>query len=173
MLIKDLSKHVDKIVTLKGWVANRRDGKGLVFIILRDGSGQCQCIGDVQLIGEDKFNSAVSLGLESSVIITGKVVADERQVGGYELHISDIEVLQNVKDYPIAKKEHGIEFLMDQRHLWLRSNRQWAIMKIRNQIIFSIHTFFQNEGFVQMDAPIFTGNACEGTSNLFETDNQI
>jgi asparaginyl-tRNA synthetase len=170
MLIKDLSKHVDKIVTLKGWVANRRDGKGLVFIILRDGSGQCQCIGDVQLIGEDKFNSAVSLGLESSVIIIGKVVADERQVGGYELHISDIEVLQNVKDYPIAKKEHGIEFLMDQRHLWLRSNRQWAIMKIRNQIIFSIHTFFQNEGFVQMDAPIFTGNACEGTSNLFETD---
>ncbi len=170
MLIKELSKFVDKNVTLKGWVANRRDGKGLVFIILRDGSGQCQCIGDINLIGEEKFNSAVSLGLESSVIITGKVVADERQIGGYEVHISDIEVLQNVKDYPIAKKEHGIDFLMDHRHLWLRSNRQWAIMKIRNQIIFSIHTFFQNEGFVQMDAPIFTGNACEGTSNLFETD---
>lgn len=170
MLIKDLSNFVDKNVTLKGWVANRRDGKGLVFIILRDGTGQCQCIGDINLIGEEKFNEAVSLGLESSLIVTGKVVADERQIGGYELHISDIEVLQNVKDYPIAKKEHGIEFLMDQRHLWLRSNRQWAIMKIRNQIIFSIHTFFQNEGFVQMDAPIFTGNACEGTSNLFETD---
>ena len=170
MLIKDLSNFVDKNVTLKGWVANRRDGKGLVFIILRDGTGQCQCIGDINLIGEEKFNEAVSLGLESSLALTGKVVADERQIGGYELHISDIEVLQNVKDYPIAKKEHGIEFLMDQRHLWLRSNRQWAIMKIRNQIIFSIHTFFQNEGFVQMDAPIFTGNACEGTSNLFETD---
>ena len=170
MLIKDLSNFVDKNVTLKGWVANRRDGKGLVFIILRDGTGQCQCIGDINLIGEEKFNEAVSLGLESSLVLTGKVVADERQIGGYELHISDIEVLQNVKDYPIAKKEHGIEFLMDQRHLWLRSNRQWAIMKIRNQIIFSIHTFFQNEGFVQMDAPIFTGNACEGTSNLFETD---
>ena len=170
MLIKDLSNFVDKNVTLKGWVANRRDGKGLVFIILRDGTGQCKCIGDINLIGEEKFNEAVSLGLESSLALTGKVVADERQIGGYELHISDIEVLQNVKDYPIAKKEHGIEFLMDQRHLWLRSNRQWAIMKIRNQIIFSIHTFFQNEGFVQMDAPIFTGNACEGTSNLFETD---
>jgi asparaginyl-tRNA synthetase len=170
MLIKDLSNFVDKNVTLKGWVANRRDGKGLVFIILRDGTGQCQCIGDINLIGEEKFNEAVSLGLESSLVLTGKVVADERQIGGYELHISDIGVLQNVKDYPIAKKEHGIEFLMDQRHLWLRSNRQWAIMKIRNQIIFSIHTFFQNEGFVQMDAPIFTGNACEGTSNLFETD---
>ena len=170
MLIKDLSNFVDKNVTLNGWVANRRDGKGLVFIILRDGTGQCQCIGDINLIGEEKFNEAVSLGLESSLVLTGKVVADERQIGGYELHISDIEVLQNVKDYPIAKKEHGIEFLMDQRHLWLRSNRQWAIMKIRNQSIFSIHTFFQNEGFVQMDAPIFTGNACEGTSNLFETD---
>ncbi len=170
MHIKDLSKFVEKDVTLKGWVANRRDGKDLVFIILRDGSGQCQCIGDLKLIGESKFNEAVSLGLESSVIISGKVVADERQIGGYEVHISALEILQNVKEYPIAKKEHGIEFLMDQRHLWLRSNRQWAIMKIRNQIIFSIHNFFQNEGFVQMDAPIFTGNACEGTSNLFETD---
>ncbi len=170
MLIKDLSKFVEKEVTLKGWVANRRDGKDLVFIILRDGSGQCQCIGDIKLIGEEKFNAAVSLGLESSIIVKGKVVLDERQIGGYELHISELDVLQNVKDYPIAKKEHGIEFLMDQRHLWLRSNRQWAIMKIRNQITFSIHSFFQNEGFVQMDAPIFTGNACEGTSNLFETD---
>ena len=139
MQIKDLSKFVEKEVTLKGWVANRRDGKGLVFIILRDGSGQCQCIGDENLIGHIQFEAASSLGLESSVIITGKVVADERQIGGYEIHITEIEVLQNVKDYPIAKKEHGIEFLMDQRHLWLRSNRQWAIMKIRNQIIFSIH----------------------------------
>jgi asparaginyl-tRNA synthetase len=170
MLIKDLSNFVNKEVTLKGWVANRRDGKGLVFINLRDGSGQCQCIGDEKLLGAEKFEAAASLGLESSVILTGMVVADERQIGGCELHISDVNVLQNVKDYPIAKKEHGIDFLMDQRHLWLRSNRQWAIMKIRNRIIFSIHQFFQGEGFVQMDAPIFTGNACEGTSNLFETD---
>jgi len=170
MLIKDLSKFVDNTVTLKGWVANKRDGKRLVFIILRDGSGLCQCIGDQDILGDEKFEAAVSLGLESSVVITGKIVEDERQIGGYELHISDIEILQNVKEYPIAKKEHGVEFLMDQRHLWLRSNRQWAIMKIRNRIIFSIHQFFQNEGFVQMDAPIFTGNACEGTSNLFETD---
>lgn len=170
MLIKDLSNFADKEVTLKGWVANRRDGKGLVFIILRDGTGQCQCIGDINKLGEERFNAASSLGLESSVILTGTVVADERQIGGYELHISDIQVIQQVSDYPIAKKEHGVDFLMDKRHLWLRSNRQWAIMKIRNQIIFSIHNFFQKEGFVQMDAPIFTGNACEGTSNLFETD---
>jgi len=170
MLIKDLPKYIDSIVTLKGWVANRRDGKGLVFIILRDGTGQCQCIVDASLITEEIFNNAASLGLESSVIITGKVVADPRQIGGHEIHVSELQVLQNVKDYPIAKKEHGVDFLMDQRHLWLRSNRQWAIMKIRNCIIFSIHNFFQKEGFVQMDAPIFTGNACEGTSNLFETD---
>lgn len=170
MLIKDLSNFADKEVTLKGWVANRRDGKGLVFIILRDGTGQCQCIGDINKLGKERFNAASSLGLESSVILTGTVVADERQIGGYELHISDIQVIQQVSDYPIAKKEHGVDFLMDKRHLWLRSNRQWAIMKIRNQIIFSIHNFFQKEGFVQMDAPIFTGNACEGTSNLFETD---
>jgi asparaginyl-tRNA synthetase len=119
MLIKDLSNFVNKEVTLKGWVANRRDGKGLVFINLRDGSGQCQCIGDEKLLGAEKFEAAASLGLESSVILTGMVVADERQIGGYELHISDVNVLQNVKDYPIAKKEHGIDFLMDQRHLWV------------------------------------------------------
>lgn len=170
MLIKDLHKYIDSTATLKGWVANRRDGKGLVFIILRDGTGQCQCIVDASLISADTFDAASSLGLESSVIITGKVVSDPRQIGGHEIHVSELQVLQNVKDYPIAKKEHGVDFLMDQRHLWLRSNRQWAIMKIRNCIIFSIHNFFQKEGFVQMDAPIFTGNACEGTSNLFETD---
>lgn len=170
MLIKDLSKFCGEEVTLKGWVANKRDSKGLVFIILRDGSGLCQCIGDINILGEDIFNNAVSLGLESSVIISGKVVADERQIGGFELQIREIKILQDVKNYPISKKEHGIEFLMDNRHLWLRSNRQWAIMKIRNRIIYSIHNFFQSEDFVQMDAPLFTGNACEGTSTLFETD---
>lgn len=170
MLIKDLPKYIDKTVTVRGWVANRRDGKGLVFIILRDGSGQCQCIVDATRFEPEMFDLAASLGLESSVILSGKVVSDPRQIGGHEIHVESLEIIQNVKDYPIAKKEHGVDFLMDQRHLWLRSNRQWAIMKIRNRIIYSIHQFFQNEGFVQMDAPIFTGNACEGTSNLFETD---
>ncbi len=170
MLIKDLSQCVEKTVTLQGWVANKRDGKGLVFIILRDGSSQCQCIGDLNNLGDEIFEKSLSLGLESSIKVTGKVVVDERQIGGYEVHLTALEIIQNVKDYPIAKKEHGVEFLMDNRHLWLRSNRQWAIMKIRNQIIFSIHKFFQSRDFVQMDAPVFTGNACEGTSNLFETD---
>ncbi|NUM31838.1 MAG: asparagine--tRNA ligase [Bacteroidetes bacterium] len=170
MFIKDLSKYKGEEVILKGWVSNRRDSKGLVFIVLRDGTGICQCVGDINILGDEVFNKAVSLGLESSLIVKGKVIEDERQIGGFEVQLSQINILQDVKNYPISKKEHGVDFLMDNRHLWLRSNRQWAIMKIRNQIIFSIHNFFQSEGFVQMDAPIFSGNACEGTSTLFETE---
>lgn len=170
MYIKDLQAFEGKEVTLKGWVANRRDSKGLVFINLRDGSGVCQCVADESKISENDFNNAGKLGLESAVEIKGIVVKDERQIGGFEIQVTALKVFQFVEDYPIAKKEHGIEFLMDKRHLWLRSQRQWAIMRIRNTIIFAIHKFFQKEGFVEMDAPVFTGNACEGTTNLFETD---
>jgi asparaginyl-tRNA synthetase len=168
--IKDLKSAEGTEITLKGWVANKRTGKGLVFIILRDGSGICQCVVTENTIDQDQFNQADKLTLESSVEITGMVVKDDRQEGGYEIQVSHIHVYQVAEEYPIAKKAHGIEFLMDNRHLWLRSRRQWAIMKIRNSIIFAIHEFFQQEGFVQMDAPIFTGNACEGTTNLFETE---
>lgn len=170
MYIKDLSLHEGKQVELKGWVANKRESKGLVFIILRDGSGLCQCIVDATKVSEDLFKNASKLTLESSLTLKGSVVKDERQVGGYEIHVEELDIIQIATDYPIAKKEHGVDFLMDQRHLWLRSQRQWAIMRIRNRIIYSIHQFFQQEGFVQMDAPIFTGNACEGTTNLFETE---
>jgi asparaginyl-tRNA synthetase len=170
MYIKDLSGFEGKEVTLKGWVANRRDSKGLVFINLRDGSGVCQCIADATKIPENDFECAGKLGLESAVEIAGTVVKDERQIGGFEVQVSKLHVYQYAEEYPIAKKEHGIEFLMDKRHLWLRSQRQWAILRVRNTIIYSIHQFFQKEGFVQMDAPVFTGNACEGTTNLFETD---
>jgi asparaginyl-tRNA synthetase len=170
MYIKDLSLYEGKQVELKGWVANKRESKGLVFIILRDGSGLCQCIVDAGKVSENLFKNASKLTLESSLTLKGMVVKDERQFGGYEIHVEDVHIIQIATDYPIAKKEHGVDFLMDQRHLWLRSQRQWAIMRIRNRIIFSIHQFFQQEGFVQMDAPIFTGNACEGTSNLFETE---
>lgn len=170
MYIRDLAAFEGKEVRLQGWVANRRDSKGLVFINLRDGSGVCQCIADAAKISAEEFENAGRLGLESSVSLSGTVVRDERQIGGFEVHISKLSVIQFAEDYPIAKKEHGIDFLMDKRHLWLRSQRQWAIMRIRNTIIYSIHRFFQQEGFVQMDAPVFTGNACEGTTNLFETD---
>jgi len=168
--IQELSTCIGDIVNLEGWVYNKRESKALTFLILRDGTGICQTIIAKDDIDEDLFNRVSSLGLESSLRITGKVVADERQPGGVELHVSDVEIIHAVSDYPISKKEHGIEFLMDQRHLWLRSRRQWAIMRVRNTIIYAIHNFFQKEGFVQMDAPIFTGNACEGTTDLFETD---
>jgi len=167
---KQLKDHVGQIVTLKGWVANRRESKTVVFINLRDGQGMCQCILGLEDLGEDLFQTAKSLGQESSIALTGKVVEDTRQIGGFELHATDLKVYQNAKDYPISNKEHGIEFLIDHRHLWLRSRRQWAIMRVRNCITYAIHNFFQGQGFVQMDAPIFTGNAAEGTTDLFETD---
>jgi asparaginyl-tRNA synthetase len=170
MYIKDLGLHEEKEVTLKGWASNKRESKGLVFIILRDGTGLCQCVVDAAKVDEANFTQAQKVSLETSLSITGKIVKDERQVGGYELQATSIEIIGGSVDYPIAKKEHGVEFLMDHRHLWLRSQRQWAIMKIRNRIIYSINQFFQGEGFVQMDAPLFTGNAVEGTSTLFETD---
>ncbi|MBI1222233.1 MAG: asparagine--tRNA ligase [Bacteroidetes bacterium] len=170
MYIKDLSQFEGQEITLKGWVSNKRESKGLVFLILRDGTGLAQCILDANNVNEEIFNNARRLGIESSLSLSGKVVKDERQIGGFEVQVNGLEVYQYTENYPIAKKEHGVDFLMDHRHLWLRSQRQWAIMRIRNQIIYSIHRFFQEREFVQMDAPLFTGNACEGTTNLFETE---
>ncbi|MCF8284750.1 MAG: hypothetical protein K9I48_07220 [Sphingobacteriales bacterium] len=168
--IKDLKNEEGKTVSLNGWVSNKRTGKGLVFIILRDGTGLCQCVVTEESIDPTLFQIADKLSQESSLKITGTVHKDERQVGGYEIQVTDISVYHIAEEYPISNKPHGIEFLMDNRHLWLRSRRQWAIMKIRNTISFAIHKFFQENDFVQMDAPIFTGNACEGTTNLFETE---
>ncbi|MBI1185541.1 asparagine--tRNA ligase [bacterium] len=168
--ISAIGQHNDSEIQLNGWVQNKRENKGLAFIILRDGTGFCQCVASEQELGEDEFKKTKDLTLESSVRISGKVKKDERQIGGYELQVTGIEVIQIAQDYPISKKAHGVDFLLDKRHLWLRSKRQWAIMRVRNQVIYSIHNFFQSRGYVQMDAPIFTGNACEGTTNLFETD---
>lgn len=168
--IQDLKSHIGKTVILRGWVANKREGKGIVFVILRDGSGFCQCVVTADSSSELSLQTAQSLSLESSVVLHGLVCADDKQVGGVELQVNRLDAVGDSDNYPIAKKEHGIEFLMDQRHLWLRSSRQWAIMRIRNTIIYAIHEYFQGQGFIQMDAPIFTGNACEGTSTLFETD---
>jgi asparaginyl-tRNA synthetase len=168
--IKNLKQFEGQTVTLKGWVSNKRESKGLVFLNIRDGYGICQCVVDAAKVSEQVFSNASKLTLESSLSISGTVVFDEKQIGGVELQVTNVEIYQIASEYPIAKKEHGVEFLADRRHLWLRSQRQWAIMRIRNRIIYSIHQFFQEQDFVQMDAPIFTGNACEGTSNLFETD---
>lgn len=170
MYIQELHTAIGKKVNLQGWVANKREGKGIVFAILRDGTGYCQCVVTEETAGLAGLEAAQSLSLETSVILEGMVVEDTRQVGGCELHVTQVTIVGKSENYPIAKKEHGIEFLMDQRHLWLRSTRQWAIMRIRNVIIYSIHKYFQENGFILMDSPIFTGNAVEGTSTLFETD---
>ncbi len=168
--IREFSQYENREVTIKGWVSNKRDSKGLVFLVMRDGSGFTQCVADAAKLSAEQFEAAKRLTMESSVTLTGTVVKDERQIGGYEMQISNIEIIQVAEEYPISKKEHGVEFLVDNRHLWLRSKKQWAMMRVRNRVIFAIHNFFQQNDFLQMDAPIFTGNACEGTSTLFETD---
>jgi asparaginyl-tRNA synthetase len=168
--VRQFAQWEGKEVTVKGWVANIRDSKTNIFIVFRDGSGFAQCVVSLDTVGETLFELAKTLTQESSLRLSGTVVKDEKQIGGYEMHVSDLEVYQIATEYPITPKDHGVKFLSDNRHLWLRSQRQWAIMRIRNEIIMSIHTYFQDHGFIQMDSPIFTGNAVEGTTDLFETD---
>lgn len=168
--IQDFAQHEGQTVTVKGWVANKRESKTNIFIVFRDGSGFAQCVVNLDTVGEAPFEEAKRLTQESAVILTGIVNKDDRQIGGYELQVTQLETVHLAEGYPITPKEHGITFLENNRHLWLRSSRQWAIMRIRNRIIMAIHEFFQQDGFVQMDAPLFTGSACEGTTNLFETD---
>lgn len=157
-------------VQIKGWVFRVRSSKNLLFIEVRDGSGLCQCILSKDDVDEATWMAGESLRQESSLIVNGDLRRDERSIGGVELHIRRIQVIQIAEDYPITPKEHGTEFLMENRHLWLRSQRQWAAMRVRNTIIFAIHSYFHRNGFIHMDAPIFTGNAAEGTTTLFETD---
>jgi len=168
--IRQLENFEGKEVTLKGWVANLRTSKTNIFIDFRDGTGFAQAVVSLDIVGESIFEDARQLTQESAIIIRGEVVADERQMGGFEILVSGLEIVQVAEDYPITPKEHGVRFLSDRRHLWLRSKRQWAIMRVRNEIIMSIHGYLQQDGFVQMDSPIFTGNAVEGTTDLFETD---
>lgn len=157
-------------VTVKGWAANIRNSKTNIFIVFRDGTGYCQLVINEEEVGAEIFEVAKRLTQESSIIATGKLVQDDRQMGGYEIQVSNLELVHLSEEYPISNKEHGVRFLADNRHLWLRSRRQWAIMRVRNATIMAIHEFFQGEGFVQMDSPIFTANAAEGTTTLFETD---
>lgn len=170
MLLSDLYKVQKQSVSIKGWIINKRESKGLVFLIIRDGSGFAQCVVDEQSVSAESFQTAKRLPQESSLIVIGTVKRDKKQIGGYEIQAEKVEEISEAESYPITNKPHGPEFLMDNRHLWLRSRRQWAIMRVRNVIIYAIHNFFQRENFVQMDAPIFTGNACEGTTTLFSTE---
>ncbi len=168
--VDQLSHYLDQEVVIQGWVYRTRSSKHLLFIEVRDGSGIVQSILTEHDVSEEVWRKGESLRQESSVCITGVVKRDERSEKGVEVHISGIDIIQIAEDYPISHKEHGVEFLMENRHLWLRSQRQWAIMRVRHTIINAIHQFFDEQGFIHMDAPIFTGNAAEGTTTLFETD---
>jgi asparaginyl-tRNA synthetase len=168
--IEDLADHVDETVTLKGWLHNKRGSGGIKFLILRDGSGFVQCVAAQDEVDEDSWQVADDARQEAALEITGTVSADDRAPGGYELQVESIELIGESGDYPVTPKEHGIDFLMNHRHLWLRSESQWAVMRVRNRTIQAIHEFFQDRGFLQADAPILTGNAVEGTSTLFELD---
>lgn len=168
--IEDLAGHEGERATLKGWLYNKRSSKGLHFIILRDGTGLAQCVVSQDAVDEEAWRAAEEAAQESALAVTGTVRRDERQVGGYEVQATSVQLISLSEEYPITPKEHGIEFLMQHRHLWLRSRRPWALMRLRNRLIMSIHEFFQERGFLQMDAPILTGNAVEGTSTLFELD---
>jgi len=168
--IEHLAEHEGASVTLKGWLFNKRGSKNLYFLILRDGTGFVQCVVAKDDVSDAAWNAADDAGQEASLEIQGTVSADERAPGGYEVQVDDVALIGPSDDYPITPKEHGIDFLMNHRHLWLRTQSQWAVMRIRNRIIMAIHAFFQDRGFIQMDAPILTGNAVEGTSTLFELD---
>ena len=168
--IRDVSKHVGEEITLKGWLYNMRSSGKLMFPQVRDGSGIIQGVVFKKNVPEQVWNDFEKLTQESSIIVTGTVRADERAPGGYELDVTGVEVLQIAHDYPITPKEHGVEFLMDNRHLWLRSKRQHAILSIRAEVIRAVRDFFDSNGFLLMDTPIFTPAACEGTTTLFEVD---
>ena len=168
--IDHLSMFDDKTVTIRGWVYNKRSSGKIQFILVRDGSGIAQCVAVKSQLTPEVFGMFDLLTQESSVAVTGKVHKDDRAPGGYELQIEDMKTVHIAREYPITPKEHGTEFLMDHRHLWLRSSRQHAILRIRHQIIKAVREFFDNNGFTLVDSPILTPASVEGTSTLFETE---
>ena len=171
--ISHLGKHVDQQVRLRGWVYQKRSSGKVRFIVLRDGTGYCQCVAFVKDVSPEVFDLCDRLTQESSIFVIGSVRQDARAPGGYELSIAAVEVVQLIPEddpYPIQPKEHGVDFLLDHRHLWLRSSRPHATMRVRDEVIKACRDFFYEREFVLIDSPIFTPAACEGTTTLFETD---
>ena len=165
--IRDVPSHVGREVSIKGWLYNKTHKGRLWFLLVRDGTGVIQSVLFKGNVAADVFETAESLTQESSLQITGTVRRDKRAPGGYELDATGMEVVQIARSYPISPKEHGTSFLMDHRHLWLRSSRQHAILRIRHRLIKAARDFFDGRGFVLVDTPILTPVACEGTTNLF------
>lgn len=170
IFIQDIGKYENQEITLKAWLYNKRSGGKLQFLQLRDGTAEIQAVVFKGNVSEEVFSLADKIPQEASVEVTGTVKKHERSKIGYEIDAKDLKIISSSVDYPITPKEHGTHFLMEHRHLWLRSLRQKAILRIRHRIIKSVRDFFDNHGFTLVDAPIFTPNACEGTTNLFETD---
>lgn len=167
--IREVKDYVGRDVTIGCWLANKRSSGKIAFLQLRDGTGFIQGVVEKNLVSEDVFQLARKISQESSLWVTGTVRIDERSPFGYELSVKNLELISEAIDYPITPKNHGTEFLMDHRHLWLRSRKQHAIMMIRNEIIRSTFEFFHKKGFVKIDPPILTGSAPEGTTELFHT----
>ena len=171
--IADVGRHDGQTVTIQGWLYNKRESGKLIFPIFRDGTGVIQGVVPKNQVTPEVFDTLKNLTDESSVIVTGKVRADKRAPGGYELDVNDVKVVQRVPEddpFPIARKEHGIDFLMENRHLWVRTPRQTAILRVRAEIIRAARNFFDERGFTLTDPPILTPAACEGTTTLFEVD---
>ncbi len=169
--ISDAAHHENETVEVAGWLYNLRKSGKIVFPILRDGSGLMQCVAVKSVVDEQTFETLKNLTQESSLLLRGRVRAEQRAPGGFEMDVESVEVLQRVPEsdpYPITPKDHGVDFLMDHRHLWLRSSRQHAIIRVRHEIIKAVRDYFDSHGFTLVDTPIFTPAACEGTTTLFE-----
>jgi asparaginyl-tRNA synthetase len=167
--IEDASRHDGEVVTIKGWVYNKRSSGKVKFLVIRDGTGLMQGVLFKGECNEESMAEFDRLTQESSIEVTGKLRKEPRSPGGFELGVQNLKIVSVAEPYPISPKEHGVEFLMENRHLWVRSNRQWAALRVRAEIIRSIQEFFDDRGFVRFDAPVLTPSACEGTSTLFGT----
>jgi asparaginyl-tRNA synthetase len=165
--IEDIGKHEGEEVTIKGWLHNRRSSGKIHFLILRDGSGFIQAVMSKAAVGDELFKTADHLSQETSLIVTGTARADKRAPSGFEIDVKNLEVVAPAHDFPITPKEHGVDYLLDRRHLWIRTERQQAILRVRHEIINAVRDFFNERGFILADTPIFTPAACEGTTTLF------
>jgi len=165
--IEHIAAHVGEEITIKGWLHNRRSSGKIHFLILRDGTGFVQAVMSKAAVGDDMFKAADHLSQETSVVVTGTARADPRAPSGYEIDVKNLEVVGRSHDFPITPKEHGVDYLLDRRHLWIRSERQQAILRVRHEIINAVRDFFNSRGFILADTPIFTPAACEGTTTLF------
>lgn len=167
ILSKALGQHIGALVTLKGWLHNKRSSGSLAFLEVRDGFGFVSAVVNKASVSAETWAAAETITQESSLIVTGTVAKHPKKDNVYELQVTDLQIMQLAHDYPIAKKEHGPDFLLENRHLWLRSKNQWAILRVRDAIITAINEFLHQQDFIKVDSPIFTPSACEGTTTLF------